>query len=681
MNNSTSWIDKILNKFSYTSKIRFILLCGYLPLVLLLVMNFVLLLHPLRNLKKQQEGNESIRQFNLLFEKMHDYLHQESVLSISKEKFWRETINEDLQESIQQFETWINVENGNQFLLEQFKIKASAFEEYWNQLSRPFSQIKSDSQASLIEVLFTSYGLFIEQISILSGLSFNLDTETSNLINLINSDLPETQNQILKIFLKKTSLFNDLERSKSYFNDFKLNEEKLISSMENLIDKGSKAIKSISLWVEKTPPDLLSDLNIYGDNLKQYFQLINEPFDLNHSRELSEYENKLFKESFKLNQKFQDLLQQALSAQIKTFTTLILKCFLILLIGGGMVAGLYVTRVIRHPLEKLVQAAQGLSQGNLAIRVPVSTNDEVALVMQSFNQMAEYFEEILRNAAKIIEEIFVTSTTISSFTREFELNMNSQERFVRQISSHAGSLQKGEEDFVDILQKANRVASITGSLVQMGHENLHEMESIMHEMLSASSNVVTTLSSLREKLVDINQVIFAIVKIADQSNLLSLNTAIRATKSGTEGRGFVIIADKIREMAEQIALATLNIEKVVEDIVSNVQVTFQEVDRFSSKILTQVKETTDIGGHLKHLIDLTQDQVKDFENINDGMQDQTKGIIAINQVINELRISVQESAFSVRKLYLEIEYLYESSHNLQEIIKKFKFTETKKLDQ
>jgi methyl-accepting chemotaxis protein len=193
----------------------------------------------------------------------------------------------------------------------------------------------------------------------------------------------------------------------------------------------------------------------------------------------------------------------------------------------------------------------------------------------------------------------------------------------------------------------------------------------MHEMLSASSKIVATLTSLREKLGDIHQVIFAIVRIADQSNLLSLNTAIRASKSGSEGRGFVIIADKIREMAEQIAFATLDIEKAIEDIVSEVQISVQEVESFSIQILTQVQETTDIGNQLKKLIDDTQEQVTDFERINEGMQYQTKGIIAINQVIEELRCNVQESAFAVRRLHLEIEYLYDSSYTLRDTIKKF----------
>jgi methyl-accepting chemotaxis protein WspA len=656
-------IDKILIRYSYTAKIRFILVVGYFAVFMLLIMNFIVLLRPLHNLENQKIGVEYLRKISLIFEKMGEALKYNK----KQDNTLKESISKDLEGLIKNINGWAKSKAQDQFPENTINASTLVFARYWDQIKNSMSK---DDEGALVEGLYASYQSLAEQISFFSGLTFNVDTGTAYLVNTISQDLPKIQHGIVHVLLSKMNMQNQ--------DEFNFAKENLIQNNHQLFDEGNKAIQSLSSWLEEGTSDLLLDVVSFTNAVSKYVKMIEIPLESDSVEPmavaLSFSKNELLEASFKLNQKLQNLLLSALQSEKYALNSILWKCILILFFGGSLVLGLYLTRVIRHPLEKLVQAAQELSKGNVAIRIPITTKDEVALVTQAFNQMAEYFEKILRKAATVIDQIFVTSTTISSFTKEFESNMNTQERIVRQIASHAGSLQKGEEDFVEILQKANRVASITGSLAEMGHGNLHEMESIMNEMLAASSNVVATLSSLREKLVDIHQVIFAIVKIADQSNLLSLNTAIRATKSGSEGRGFVIIADKIKEMAEQIAFATLDIEKVVEDIVGAVQITVQEVDNFSGQILTQVKETTEIGSHLKHLIDATQGQVADFEKINDGMQSQTKGIIAINQVIEELRINVQESAFAVRKLYLEMEYLYDSSHTLHNTIKKFNFT-------
>src|SRR5689334_21106748 len=103
----------------------------------------------------------------------------------------------------------------------------------------------------------------------------------------------------------------------------------------------------------------------------------------------------------------------------------------------------------------------------------------------------------------------------------------------------------------------------------------------MHNILTSSSSIVSTLSTLQAEEWSIYQVITTIVKIADQSNLLSLNTAIRASKSGIQGIGFTVIAERIREMADQIALATLDIEKKVQEIIKAILEASEKVNLFS----------------------------------------------------------------------------------------------------
>lgn len=645
-----SYLDRILSRFSYTTKMRFILSVGYFPVLFALIVNFYLIFRPLQNIQEQQEGLDYLQRLGSISEKIQTYFMQpKETLEIS--------IDKSLNDFTQKINEWMQSKIDDELVWKNFNIQLLLFNEYWNQL-------KKEQNVLTFHGFYTVYLTLIDQISFVSQLTFNVDTGVAYLRRALCRDLPNIQKGLTLVLLntlamqKERHLIEDLESSSRHF-----------------LEKGLFAINNLTPWIDGDIQVSVSDLQRFATGVEEYSFLAEMPLNETSYEsvllELTSYQRDLLKTSFKLNRQLQSLLSNALIAEKKAFSEILLKCLLLLMLGSSLVAIFYLTRLIRYPLENLVFAAQEFSKGNVEIRVPITAKDEVALISEAFNQAVDYFESVLKKVSTVIHQIFVTATSISSYTKEFESNMNMQERVVRQISSHAKKFQKSEEEFIEVLQSANKAASQTGTLAEIGHRSLHEMESIMHEMLSVSSNVVATLSSLQAKLGNIHLVIFTIVKIADQSNLLSLNTVIRATKSGSEGRGFVIIADKIREMAEQIAFATLDIEKVVEEIIKGVQVTVQEVEKFSSQILTQVNETTDIGNQLKQLIYATQEQVTEFENINDGMQDQTKGIIAINQVIEELRIHVQESAFAVRKLYLEIEYLYDSSYALQDTIKKF----------
>lgn len=639
------YIDSLITRFGYTTKVKFLLTVGYIAVAVLFIMNFILLIVPLRNIHEQNLGLEYLRELDSVAESIQSYLLTQK----TQDKILGSAINERMQQLTHKIDAWLKSDS---VFLEDIHTKLRLFNRYWNLFkTHPHSP-------ELVEGFYSAYQSLKEQIAIVSKLSFDLNSGTSSLISAMNMDLPAIQQGIMLVLLNKIQPRREIDEAK----------EHLIRNNHLFIYEGGKAISSLSGWLNGKAADLHPILQKFSDNVVNYVKAAEEA----NSIGLSALANELLESSFKLNHDMQNLVTFALESEAQEINSILWKSLFILLFGTAITVGLYLTRVMRHPLNDLAHAAQEMSRGNIAIRVPITTKDEVAAATIAFNQMAEYFENILKQAGVIIDQIFVSSTTISSYTKEFESNMNSQERFVRQITSHAGSLQKGEEEFIEVLQRTNKAAAATGALAEMGHGSLHSMEAIMHEMLSASSKIVATLTSLREKFVDIHQVIFTIVKIADQSNLLSLNTAIRASKSGSEGRGFVIIADKIRELAEQIAFATLDIEKVVEDIVSEVQNTVQEVERFSSQILTQVKETTEIGNQLKKLIDDTQEQVSDFERINEGMQYQTKGIIAINHVIEELRLNVQESAYAVRKLHLEIEYLYDSSYTLRDTIKKYR---------
>ena len=128
----------------------------------------------------------------------------------------------------------------------------------------------------------------------------------------------------------------------------------------------------------------------------------------------------------------------------------------------------------------------------------------------------------------------------------------------------------------------------------------------MRHVMEAAGSINAKLAVLNEKAGNINQVVTTITKVADQTNLLSLNAAIEAEKAGEYGRGFAVVATEIRRLADQTAVATYDIEQMVKEIQSAVSAGVMGMDKFSEEVRRGMQEVQQVGGQLSQIIQQVQ---------------------------------------------------------------------------
>jgi methyl-accepting chemotaxis protein WspA len=170
---------------------------------------------------------------------------------------------------------------------------------------------------------------------------------------------------------------------------------------------------------------------------------------------------------------------------------------------------------------------------------------------------------------------------------------------------------------------------------------------------------------LNEKASNINQVVTTITKVADQTNLLSLNAAIEAEKAGDHGRGFAVVATEIRRLADQTAIASYDIEQLVKEMQSAVSAGVMGMDKFSEEVRQGVQEVEQVSEQLAQIIRQVQALAPQFETVNEGMQMQSTGAQQISEALTQLTESAQQTVDSLHQSGIVMDQLNSTANDLR----------------
>lgn len=321
--------------------------------------------------------------------------------------------------------------------------------------------------------------------------------------------------------------------------------------------------------------------------------------------------------------------------------------------------------IITH-LKELQGATRELSNGNLASRIQMrKTDQEFDQVAISFNKMAETFETIIGRLQYIGSMLTTSADEIATSSKKQETSIIEQEETTRDIALAAKQISTTAKDFANTMNEMSRVAVQTSDLALTGKDSLNNMETIMSQMVEASGTIASKLAVLNEKAGNITSVITTISKVADQTNLLSLNASIEAEKAGEYGKSFAVIAREIRRLADQSAVATLDIKKIVGEIMSAVSTSVMGVDDFTQEIRKGVDQVKTVSGQLAKIIEQVENFTARFELLNRGMQKQSSGAEQIHEAISQLSKTAEQTSLSIRQFHKTLLELNQAANELK----------------
>jgi methyl-accepting chemotaxis protein len=325
-------------------------------------------------------------------------------------------------------------------------------------------------------------------------------------------------------------------------------------------------------------------------------------------------------------------------------------------------------------LRDFQEAIKKLSKGDFSARVEFGpdTDEDIYKVSNSFNNMAQSFEDIVGQLHNLGINLTTSATEIAAASRQQETIIVEQEATTREISVTANEISATAKEFATTVNEISKVAEFTSGLAATGKDSLEEMERILRQMVTASGEIASKLAVLNEKAANITSVITTITRVADHTNLLSLNAAIEAEKAGEFGRSFAVIAREIRRLADLTAVATLDIEKIITEIMSAVSSSVMGVEDFTQGIRNGVGQVSKVGEQLSTIMERVQDLTVRFETVNQGMQSQTVAADQINEALTLLSHTARMTTESIGQFRNTIEQLNLAATDLRVAVSKIR---------
>ena len=438
------------------------------------------------------------------------------------------------------------------------------------------------------------------------------------------------------------------------------------------LDAIDNALKNLESLPARLPPQHLANLQQAADSLKAYRAAVSQFRDsqvasANALKNMSVHGEILVDASKKLTES-QTIVRDTDAANAKNMLLLATA----LALGFGLIAAWAITRQIVIPLNQTLKVAERVAAGDLTLNLISKRQDELGQLQRAMQSMTLGLRELIGGISDGVTQIASAAEQLSAVTEQTSAGVNSQKVETDQVATAMNEMTATVQEVARNAEEASEAAVAADQQAREGDKVVGEAIAQIERLAKEVGNSTTAMGELKRESDKIGSVLDVIKSVAQQTNLLALNAAIEAARAGEAGRGFAVVADEVRSLAQRTQKSTEEIEELIVGLQNGTQQVATIMDNSRALTESSVELTRRAGGSLENITRTVSAIQSMNQQIAAAAEQQSAVAEEINRsVLNVRDVSEQTSAASEETAASSVELARLGTH-LRMLVGKFK---------